>query len=157
MIISIGAVHAGFELKTRISEHLQGRGYQVLDRGANSAERCDYPDLAAAVGRDVAGGRASFGILVCGTGIGMSIAANKIRGVRAAHATSVSDARLGRAHNDANILAVGARFTVEEPLDLVDAFLETLFEGGRHATRVEKILALEAEDCREVAAEGKDA
>jgi ribose 5-phosphate isomerase B len=155
MIISLGADHAGFELKNCIAGHLKDSGYLILDRGTATGARCDYPDFAAAVAHDVAKARASYGILVCGTGIGMCIAANKVRGVRAAHATSIEEVRLGRGHNDANILTLGARLPSEDPLSLVDAFLGTPFEGGRHATRVEMILALETKECRESAAESK--
>jgi RpiB/LacA/LacB family sugar-phosphate isomerase len=156
MTISIGADHAGFLLKDRIAEHLARTGHEVVDRGTASAESCDYPDFAVVVADDVVSGRARFGVLVCATGIGMSIAANKVRGIRAAHGTSVDEVRLARAHNDANILALGARFPGEDPLALVDAFLETAFEGGRHARRVAKIAAIEKDNCPEIETEGKD-
>jgi RpiB/LacA/LacB family sugar-phosphate isomerase len=155
MTISIGADHAGFLVKNRIGEHLARVGQEVLDRGTASAESCDYPDFAEVVAHDVVSGRADFGVLVCGTGIGMSIAANKVRGIRAAHGTSVDEVRLGRAHNDANVLALGARFAEADPLALVDAFLETSFEGGRHARRVAKIAAIEMDNCRDIETEGK--
>ena len=106
----------------------------------------DYPDFAAAVARDVAGGKADRGLLVCASGVGMSIAANKVRGVRAALATNSEEVRLTRAHNDANVLAVGAKFTAgDEAEKLLDVFLSTEFEGGRHARRLEKIRQLEQE------------
>jgi ribose 5-phosphate isomerase B len=155
MTISIGADHAGFFVKNRIGEHLARLGHAVLDRGTASAESCDYPDFAALVAQDVVDGRANFGVLVCATGIGMSIAANKVRGIRAAHGTSVDEVRLARAHNDANILALGARFPGEDPLALVDVFLETAFEGGRHARRLAKIAAIEKDNCPELQTEGK--
>ena len=156
MIISIGADHAGFLLKDRIAEHLARTGHEVVDRGTASADSCDYPDFAAVVADDVASGRARFGVLVCATGIGMSIAANKVRGIRAAHGSSIDEVRLARAHNDANILALGARFHGEDPLALVDTFLETTFEGGRHARRIAKIAAIEKDNCPEIETEGKD-
>jgi ribose 5-phosphate isomerase B len=155
MTISIGADHAGFLVKNRIAEHLARLGHEVLDRGTAGTESCDYPDFAEAVAHDVAGGRAEFGVLVCATGIGMSIAANKVPGIRAAHGTFGDEVRLSRAHNNANILALGARFPKEDPLALVDAFLETAFEGGRHALRVAKIAAIEKDNCPEIETEGK--
>ena len=157
MTISIGADHAGFLVKNRIAEHLARVGREVVDRGTASAESCDYPDFAALVAHDVVSGRADFGVLVCATGIGMSIAANKVWGIRAAHGTSVDEVRLARAHNDANILALGGRFPGEDPVALVDAFLQTTFEGGRHARRVAKIAAIENDNCRDMQTEGKEA
>ena len=155
MTISIGSDHAGFLVKNRIAEHLARLGHAVLDRGTAGTESCDYPDFAEAVAHDVAGGRAEFGVLVCGTGIGMSIAANKVRGIRAAHGCCSAEVRLARAHNNANILALGARFSGEDPVALVDAFLETTFEGGRHALRVAKIAAIEKDNCPDIETEGK--
>jgi ribose 5-phosphate isomerase B len=144
MKVAIGADHAGFILKERLRLRLERAGYQVLDEGTHSVESCDYPDFAAPVAHDVVDGRAERGILVCGTGVGMSIAANKIDGIRAALGTVPEEVRLARAHNDANILTLGARF-IEEPAAeaLVDVFLDTAFDGGRHAQRVAKIAALE--------------
>jgi ribose 5-phosphate isomerase B len=144
MRIAIGADHAGFVLKEQLRAKLQADGHQVIDEGAHSAASCDYPDFAAPVAHDVVEGRADRGILVCGTGIGMSIAANKIPGIRAALGTVPDEVRLVRQHNDANILTLGARF-IDEPsaAALVDIFLATAFEGGRHAQRVAKIAALE--------------
>jgi ribose 5-phosphate isomerase B len=140
MRIALGADHAGFTLKEQIRDKLVREGHQVEDLGAYSAESCDYPDFAFEVASRVSGGKADRGILVCSTGIGMSIAANKVAGVRAAAASSSEQARLCRAHNDANVLALGARFL--EPAaagQMVDAFLATGFDGGRHARRVNKI------------------
>ncbi len=144
MKVAIGADHAGFLLKERLRLKLEQEGHQVLDEGTRSTESCDYPDFAAPVARDVVAGRADRGILVCGTGVGMSIAANKVAGIRAALGTVPEEVRLARAHNDANILTLGARF-IEEPAAeaLLDVFLETAFDGGRHAQRVAKIAALE--------------
>jgi ribose 5-phosphate isomerase B len=144
MKISIGADHAGFQLKERLKQKLIAAGHQVADHGTASEASCDYPEFAKAVGADVVDGAAERGILVCGTGAGMSIAANKIDGIRAAMAATAEQVRLTRQHNDANILAVGARTL--EPADaeqLVDIFLETEFEGGRHARRVALIAELE--------------
>jgi len=145
MKIAVGADHAGFELKERLAAHLRGAGHDVADCGVYSAERADYPDQAAAVGRVVARGDAERGLLICGTGAGMAIAANKIRGIRAANCNDLFVAQLARAHNDANVLTLGARVVA---LGLAEAilttFLATPFEGGRHAARVAKIAALES-------------
>ena len=137
MKISIGADHAGFLLKERLRQKLIADGHQVADRGTDSERSCDYPDFAAAVARDVSGGLAERGVLVCGSGVGMSIAANKIPGVRAALGTSEDQVRIARAHNDANVRALGSR-TVDAPeaVRLVDAFIQAGFEGGRHAHRL---------------------
>jgi ribose 5-phosphate isomerase B len=148
MTISIGSDHAGFLVKNRIAEHLARTGHEVVDRGTASADSCDYPDFAAAVAHDVVSGRAGFGVLVCATGIGMSIAANKIPGIRAAVVTDVETARLSREHNDANIMTIGGRTTpVDRARDIVRAFLQTRFDGdGRHSRRVQKIAALDCKD-----------
>jgi ribose 5-phosphate isomerase B len=144
MKIAIGADHAGFLLKESLLEILRQGGHEVFDHGAYSAESCDYPDFAAAVARDVASGRADRGILVCFTGVGMSIAANKIHGIRAALGTCPEEVELVRAHNDANVLTFGAKFTKpEEAGAMVQKFLTTEFMGGRHARRVDKISAIE--------------
>lgn len=143
--IAIGADHGGYELKNIILEHLRQAGYTVEDFGTNSPESVDYPDYAYQVARGVAAGDYDLGILICGTGIGMSIAANKIVGVRAAVCGDTYSARMSRLHNNANILCLGGR--VVGPglaLDIVDVWLSTEFEGGRHARRVEKIRQIEA-------------
>ena len=146
MKIAMGADHAGFALKERLRESLAGEGYEVVDYGAASAESCDYPDFARPVARDIAEGRADRGILVCSTGIGMAMAANKVVGVRAAPAQSDDEVRLTREHNDANVLTLGARYLDEaRALELVHLFLDTEFVGGRHARRVGKIAQLEHE------------
>jgi ribose 5-phosphate isomerase B len=146
MKISIGADHAGFQLKERLREYLAGQGHEVADHGTDSQDSCDYPDFAAAVARDVAAGRAERGVLVCWTGVGMAIAANKVRGVRAAPGVWPEQVRLSRAHNDANVITFGARFTDAEAAEaLLELFLTTPFDGGRHARRVGKIIALEQE------------
>ena len=139
-----GSDHAGLNLRAEAVKVAREAGYDVTDLGPFSAESVDYPDFAKAVGEAVAAGRARLGILVCGTGIGMSITANKVRGVRAAHCVTEFEARMARAHNDANVLCIGER--VIGPgiaAAVVKAFLETPFEGGRHERRVEKIRALD--------------
>ena len=144
MKISIASDHAGFEQKQQLVDYLVGAGHDVIDRGPDCDDRVDYPDYAAKVARDVAGGLAERGVLVCGTGIGMAIAANKIHGIRAANVTSPEFAALSREHNDANVVTVSGRFVaLEENERILDAFLSTAFGGGRHAGRVEKIMALE--------------
>lgn len=144
MRISIGADHAGLALKEQIKEDLVRLGHQVTDRGTTSADSTDYPDYALPVAHDVAEDRADRGVLVCSTGIGMSIAANKVHGVRAGLVTNEDAARLTRQHNDANVIALGARYTdAESARRFVRIFLDTAFEGGRHTRRVEKIKAAE--------------
>jgi ribose 5-phosphate isomerase B len=140
MKIAIGADHAGFPLKEEIRRSLERKGHTITDAGTTSTESCDYPDFAFAVAREVAGGRAERGILICSTGVGMSIAANKVPGIRAALGTSVDEVELVRSHNDANILTLGAKYldaATSEPL--VQAFLATGFDGGRHSRRLAKI------------------
>ena len=144
MKIAVGSDHAGFELKQRLAARLSGLGHEVVDHGVSSAERSDYPDQAAAVARAVAAGLAERGLLVCGTGVGMAIAANKVAGVRAANCNDLFVAGLARAHNDANVLALGARVVGPGLAEaILDAFLHTPFEGGRHAARIRKIGGLE--------------
>ncbi len=144
MKISLGADHGGFELKEAIKTWLLEKGYDVEDKGTYSIESCDYPDYAKAVALDVAAGKSDRGILVCGTGIGVSIGANKVRGIRAALCGDTFSARMSRLHNNANILALGQR--VVGPglaLDIVEIWLSTSFEGGRHSTRVDKLMEIE--------------
>jgi ribose 5-phosphate isomerase B len=144
MKIALGADHAGFELKENLKRLLTDQGIQVDDRGAHSTESVDYPDFARAVGEEVAGRQVDFGILVCGTGIGMSMSANKVPGIRAAKADTEYEAEMARAHNDANVLCLGARVTNAATAEkLVRKFLETRFEGGRHQRRVDKIMSIE--------------
>ena len=147
MRIAVGADHAGFVLKNEVRDALRQAGHEVTDFGANSAESTDYPDYARQVAVSVSTGAAERGILVCGSGIGMCIAANKVRGVRAGLAINSEAVRLTRAHNDANVLTLGARFT-EPPVarELVQIFLETPFEGGRHERRIHKIAEMECQD-----------
>ncbi|MCR4399853.1 MAG: ribose 5-phosphate isomerase B [Syntrophomonadaceae bacterium] len=149
MRIMIGSDHAGYELKEKLRNLLAESGHPVSDFGSESADPVDYPDIAARVARSVVGTQGAMGILVCGTGTGMAIAANKIPGVRAAVCSSVPVAHAARSHNDANVLALGARIISEElAAVIVRCFLETPFEGGRHARRVEKIRALESDGQR---------
>ena len=146
MRIALGSDHAGYGLKEKLKSYLVGRGYSVDDCGTNSTDSCDYPDFAHAVATRVAGQRAERGILVCGTGIGMAISANKTAGVRAANITSEVEAQLSREHNDLNVLALGARLLGEEQAKkVVDVWLATAFAGGRHQRRVDKITELEKE------------
>ncbi|MEG0015790.1 MAG: ribose 5-phosphate isomerase B [Gordonibacter sp.] len=145
MKISIASDHAGFCQKQPLAAYLRERGHDVIDRGPATDERVDYPDFAELVARDVADGMAERGVLVCGTGIGMAVAANKVDGIRAANVVTPEFAALAREHNDANIVTVSARF-VDEAVNraILDAFLSTDFGGGRHADRVAKIAALES-------------
>jgi ribose 5-phosphate isomerase B len=149
MRIAIGSDHAGYEQKRSLSLCLSSLEHEVVDEGTYSDERCDYPDFAEAVARDVADGKADRGVLVCGTGIGMAIAADKVTGIRAATVTTVDFAKLARKHNDLNVICLSGRFvdpSVNE--EIVKAFLSTKFEGGRHAMRVAKIMRLDADPTR---------
>ncbi len=143
--IALGSDHAGFPVKETIRQYLEAAGYPVDDLGTWSEESVDYPDFGRAVGEHVASHRDVFGVAVCGTGIGISIAANKVPGIRAAVAHNLETARLAREHNDANVLALGGR-VVNGSLatQMVQTFLDTSFLGGRHARRVEKIAQMEA-------------
>ncbi|HUK23525.1 MAG TPA: ribose 5-phosphate isomerase B [Terriglobales bacterium] len=149
MKIALGADHAGFSLKQKIKQHLLSRGIQVDDLGTHSAESVDYPDFARRVGEEVAARQADCGILCCGTGIGMAIAANKVPGIRAANVHTEEEARLSREHNDANVLTLGGRTTEEgAALRIVDQWLDASFIGGRHERRVEKISQIERAEAR---------
>lgn len=140
MKIAVASDHAGYHLKTTIVEHLAAGGHEVLDLGTDSTASVDYPDYGHAVGRAVVDGDAEFGVGVCGSGIGICMAAGKVDGVRAATVHDVTSARLSRLHNNANVMCVGERFIGPQvAIDAVDAFLATDFEGGRHARRVAKI------------------
>jgi ribose 5-phosphate isomerase B len=142
--VALGADHAGFHLKEHLREALAAKGHQVLDLGTSSEASCDYPLIAAAVARAVASGDAERGVLACGTGIGMSMAANRIAGIRAANCNDLFSVRLARAHNDANVLTVGSRVVAAAHAEaLVGEFLATPFEGGRHQRRVDQIAALD--------------
>lgn len=150
--IAIGSDHAGYFMKEKLKEYLKEKGFAVRDFGTDSAESCDYPDFASKVAHYVAE-KKLFGILFCATGIGMSIAANKVRGIRAARCCTVEDAQFSRRHNNVNILALGARTAdtsaavdTDTAVKIVDAFLNTGFEsGGRHERRVNKIMLIEEE------------
>jgi len=151
MKIALGADHAGFEEKEQIKKTLDELGVEYTDMGTNSCDSVDYPDFAQKVGEAVADGEYDRGLLLCGSGTGMAIAANKVPGVRAAVAWNEEIARLSRQHNDANVLSLAARFIpVDEQAKIVKAWLSTDFEGGRHERRVEKIEKIE-EDEREKA------
>jgi ribose 5-phosphate isomerase B len=147
MKIALGADHAGYQLKDQIRQHLAQQCIELRDEGTFSPESVDYPDFARAVAHDVSEQRADLGILVCGSGIGMAIAANKVDGIRAANVTTEYEAQMSREHNNANVLALGARILKpEEALRIVDTWLATPFAGGRHERRVEKIAAIEKEE-----------
>jgi ribose 5-phosphate isomerase B len=147
MKIALGADHAGYELKDKIKQHLLAKGFQVQDEGTSSGDSVDYPDYAQLVAHNVSQGRADLGILVCGSGIGMAITANKVNGIRAANVCSGYQAQMSREHNNANVLTLGARMLKEdEPLQIVETWLATSFAGGRHERRVEKIAAVEREE-----------
>lgn len=142
-MLAIGCDHGGFALKCEVIKHLTERGIEFSDYGCGG-ETVDYPDIAEKVCAEIAGGRAERGILICGTGIGMSMAANKVKGIRAALCGDCFSARFTRLHNDANVLCMGARVIgAGLALQIVDEFLDTGFEGGRHAARVEKVMKLE--------------
>ena len=143
MRIALGADHAGYGLKQALAEHLRATGHDVTDCGTYSADRVDYPDFGAAVGRAVAEGQAALGVCVCGSGNGIAMAANKVAGIRAAVAYDVTSARLARAHNDANVLCIGERLTGGEVArEALDAWRGASFDGGRHEARVAKLDAL---------------
>lgn len=138
--VALASDHAGIELKNALKAAIETRGLKVLDLGAHDSEPVDYPDMAAALAEVLAEGQAQRGILICGTGIGISIAANRHRHIRAALCHDVTTAKLARAHNDANVLAMGSRVVGPHVArDCLEAFLDTPFEGGRHRQRVEKL------------------
>jgi ribose 5-phosphate isomerase B len=138
--IALGADHAGFPLKERLKAYLAARGHEILDLGTNSTDPVDYPDFGFAVGHAVASGRAERGVACCGTGIGIAIAANRVRGVRAGVPDDLFATRLMREHNDANVIAFGARQTAAPLAEaMLDLFLITPFAGGRHEGRVKKL------------------
>lgn len=142
--IALGSDHGGIELKAVIKDWLIDHQYEVLDFGTNNADSCDYPDIGVNAANAVASGLAQLGILICGTGIGMSISANKVPGIRAALCHDCYSAQMSRAHNNANILALGQRVTGQGlALHIVETWLAASFEGGRHQRRLDKIAALE--------------
>lgn len=140
MLIAIASDHGGFELKEKVKEHLRERNVKFVDLGTNSTESVDYPVYGKACAEAVASGKADRGIVICGTGIGISIAANKVKGIRCGLCTSVEMAKLTRQHNNANMLAMGGRILeTETAFAIVDAFLDTEFEGGRHKRRTDML------------------
>ena len=140
MKIAIGSDHGGFELKGKVINFLNQNGYEVLDLGCNSTDSVDYPKYGKMVGEAVVEKKADKGIVICGTGIGIGIAANKVKGVRAALCTNTTMARLTREHNDANVLSMGARMVGDIlALEMVEVFLTTKFEGGRHQKRIDQL------------------
>ena len=146
MKIAVGSDHAGYLLKTKVLQYLTDIGVEFTDMGCYSEESVDYPDYALKVAKSVASGEYDKGIFVCGTGIGISIAANKVKGIRCALCYNANTAELTRKHNDANIVAFGGRVIEEETMkQIVHAFLNTDFEGGRHQRRVDKIARIENE------------
>ena len=144
MKIAVGCDHGGFEHKNAIAEHLKERGFEVTDYGIYEIKSVDYPDIAEKLCDSIVNGENELGILVCGTGIGMSIAANKVKGIRAAACSEHFSAKYTRLHNNSNVLCLGGRVIgVGTAIELVDLFVDTSFEGGRHQTRVDKITAIE--------------
>ena len=144
MKIAMGSDHGGYALKEHLKAYLEGKGYQVEDFGCHSTESCDYPDFGRAAAQAVADGACERGIVVCTTGIGISITANKVRGIRCALCSEPLSAEMTRRHNDANMLALGAGFVGPNLAErIVEVFLSTDFEGGRHQRRVDKVVALE--------------
>ncbi len=144
MKIAIGSDHGGLEHKNAIVAHLKERGFEVKDSGIYENHSVDYPDIALKVCSDITSGQCERGILVCGTGIGMSLAANKVKGIRAAAVSEHFSAKYTRLHNDSNILCLGGRVIgVGTALELVDLFVDTEFEGGRHQNRVNKVMEIE--------------
>ena len=140
MKIAVASDHGGFALKEKVKEHLMQRGFEVEDLGTHSEDSVDYPAYGKACGETVASGKADLGVVVCGTGIGISIAANKVKGIRCGLCTSVEMAHLTKQHNNANILALGGRTTEPDlALKIVDEWLDTEFEGGRHQRRVDML------------------
>lgn len=144
MIVAIGSDHGGYELKGHIIEHLEEKGIEVIDFGVHSEASVDYPDCAKPVCESVLSGGYDCGILICGTGIGISMAANKFKGIRAALCTNVFSAKMAKEHNNANIICLGGRVTGRELANMiVDTYLESQFQGGRHAERIQKIHEIE--------------
>lgn len=144
MKIGIGNDHSAVEMKKEVTEYLEKKGFEVINYGTDKEESCNYPEYAERVGRDVAAGKVDLGILICGTGVGMSLAANKVKGVRAVVCSEPYSARLSRQHNNTNILALGARVIGTEMAKMIiDEWLGAEFMGGRHQTRVDMIMAIE--------------
>jgi ribose 5-phosphate isomerase B len=153
--IALASDHAGFELKQQIAAALRDEGHDVHDFGTESPESVDYPDFAEPAAREVAAGGAELGVLVCGSGVGVSIVANKVDGVRAVHAHDSEEAEISRRHNDTNVVTLGERTTTpESAIEIVNTFIATDFEGGRHQKRVDKIALVEGHNTPE--ASGKE-
>lgn len=145
MKIALACDHGGLNLKNAIKNHLEKKGYEVLDFGTDTTDSVDYPDFAYKAAKSVVNKESECGILVCGTGIGIGIAANKVKGIRCATLGDTFSARMTKAHNDANMIALGERVTgIGLGLDIVDAYLNSSFEGGRHQSRVDKITEIES-------------
>ncbi len=144
MKISLGCDHGGLNLKNAVKAHLIERGFEVLDCGTNTTDSCDYSDFAVPAAKAVANGECERGIVICTTGIGISISANKVKGIRCALLSDTVSARLTRQHNDTNMMALGQGIVGEKlALEIVDIWLDTAFEGGRHQRRVDKLMAIE--------------
>lgn len=140
MKIAVGSDHAGFELKEHVKEYLKEKDFEIIDCGTDGLESVDYPDYGKKVGETVARGDAEYGVVVCGSGIGISIAANKVKGIRCALVSEPLSAKLSRQHNNANVLAMGGRLTgTQMAEEILDVFFSTEFEGGRHERRVSKL------------------
>ena len=148
-MIVIGSDHGGLDLKTDLASYLTRRGFQVMDAGTNNNNSVDYPDFGLKVAELVASGEVESGVLICGTGIGMSIAANKVPGIRAALVTDTFMARMAKEHNNANVLVLGGRvLDSQKACDLVGTWLDASFEGGRHQARLDKIADIEKKYCK---------
>ena len=144
MKIAIGNDHAAVEMKNHIMDYLKNKGFEVVNFGSDTAESVDYPIYGEKVANAVANGECDFGILICGTGVGISLAANKVKGIRAAACSEHFSAKYTRLHNNSNILCLGGRVIgIGTALELVDLFVDTEFEGGRHQTRIDKVMAIE--------------
>lgn len=147
MKIGIGNDHAALEMKNQVMEYLEEKGYEVINYGTNTPESCNYPEFGEKVGRAVVSGEVDCGILICGTGVGISLSANKVKGVRAVVCSEPYSAKLSKQHNNTNILAFGARVVgIELAKMIIDEWLGAEFEGGRHQTRVDMIMAIENKD-----------
>lgn len=147
MKIGIGNDHAALEMKNQVMEYLEEKGYEVINYGTNTPESCNYPEFGEKVGRAVVSGEVDCGILICGTGVGISLAANKVKGVRAVVCSEPYSAKLSKQHNNTNVLAFGARVVgIELAKMIIDEWLGAEFEGGRHQTRVDMIMAIENKD-----------
>ncbi len=142
--VVLGADHGGYELKNRIGKYLESRGYEIIDMGVNSSDSVDYPDMAEKTALEFLKGGYEFGVVCCGTGIGISISANKVKGIRCALPQNIFAAKMSKEHNNANMIAFGGRIEYHESVeDMVEAYISAEFGGGRHDRRVQKIMAIE--------------